>query len=89
MFSSNSQLSNFKYSYSSSYPSFKEDDKKSNKPNPIDENKTPNTPQPIDEEEQQDSQNQTPILEDVPNPYTHNNPSDKWDPNHPIRPIHD
>jgi hypothetical protein len=58
-------------------------------PRPIDEEKNPNNPKPIDDEEPQDPRKQTPILEDIPNPNTNNNPGDNWDPNHPIRPVVD
>ena len=55
-------------------------------PKPIDEERSPNNPKPIDGEEAQDPRKQTPILEDIPNPNTNNNPGDNWSQNHPIRP---
>lgn len=55
-------------------------------PPPIDEERNPKNPKPIEGEEPQDPSKQTPILEDVPNPNTNNNPGDNWSQNHPIRP---
>ncbi|OJX12239.1 MAG: hypothetical protein BGO77_03565 [Caedibacter sp. 37-49] len=58
-------------------------------PRPLDEKRNPNNPKPIDGEEPHDPKKETPILEDISNPNTNNNPGDNWDENHPIRPLID